>query len=146
MNEFAHNFEYLEVDSRLKIAFEGKPKGFAALSYIVHQRNVIGNSGFRCRYANYRKMYYTWIRIRGSRNRRNTLSAKLRRWKLSAVNRAIDQATCSPGTSQESVESVNGKKGKYRFSTQPAYLGYKVPVVRKPEYDLPVLSNWGKPQ
>ncbi|KDR10466.1 hypothetical protein L798_15614 [Zootermopsis nevadensis] len=35
VNEFAYNFEDLEVDSRLEIAFEGKPKGFAAPSFKV---------------------------------------------------------------------------------------------------------------
>jgi hypothetical protein len=33
--EFAHNFEHLAIDSRLEIAFEGKPKGFDAPSYKV---------------------------------------------------------------------------------------------------------------
>jgi hypothetical protein len=35
--EFAYNFEHLAIDSRLEIAFEGKPKGFDAPSYKVLQ-------------------------------------------------------------------------------------------------------------
>jgi hypothetical protein len=36
VTEFAHNFEHLAIDSRLEIAFEGKPKGFEAPSYKVY--------------------------------------------------------------------------------------------------------------
>jgi hypothetical protein len=36
VTEFAHNFENLAIDSRLEIAFEGKPKGFEAPSYKVY--------------------------------------------------------------------------------------------------------------
>jgi hypothetical protein len=35
IDEYAHKFKRLEVESRLEIAFEGKPKGFQAPSYKV---------------------------------------------------------------------------------------------------------------
>jgi hypothetical protein len=35
IDEHAHKFKHLEGDSRLEIAFEGKPKGFQAPSYKV---------------------------------------------------------------------------------------------------------------
>jgi hypothetical protein len=39
---FAHNFLNLEFDSRLEIAFEGKPRGFEAPSYKVFTNETSG--------------------------------------------------------------------------------------------------------
>jgi hypothetical protein len=49
VTEFAHNFEHLEVDSRLKIAFERKPKGFDGPSCKVFTNETPSGTAFRRR-------------------------------------------------------------------------------------------------
>jgi hypothetical protein len=153
INEFAYNFENLEIDSRLEIAFQGKPKGFEAPSYKVFTNETSsGTVIFDVETRVIERFItpgldYLDIEI----ERMDYLPSYINK-PLSAVNNQANliRDTVRPSGTQ-AVPGSNAKKGQRRYSTKQWTSGFErtQPLNSRsepPVYEVPRHIAWEIPE
>jgi hypothetical protein len=137
VTEFAHNFEHLGVDSRLDIAFEGKPRGFEAPSYKVFTNETpAGTVIFDVETRLIERFIAPGFEYQDLEIERTDYLPTYGGGNISGVSRPGDNTTCTPGPSQVPTEFNKERKGQHRLSTRPLNSGYEVPRptdIRRPE-------------
>jgi hypothetical protein len=152
VTEVAHNFEHLEVDSRLEIAFEGKPRGSEALSYKVFtNKTASGTVIFDVETRLIERFIAPGFEYQDLETERTDYLPTYGGGNISGISRPVDHTTCTPGPYQVPTEFNKERKGQNRFSTHPLNSGYEVPrsqpaLPGRPKNDVPKHITLEKPE
>jgi hypothetical protein len=133
IDEHAHKFKYLEVDSRLEIAFEGKPKGFQAPSYKVFtNENPNGTVVFNVETRIVQRYITAGCTYKD-------LEIEPTDFLSTYSGESVDREPVAESTSGQSREQE--RVPLHRYSTFPRAGEYMVPTNRKVETRAPEYAN-----
>jgi hypothetical protein len=133
IDEHAHKFKQLQVDSRLEMAFEGKPKGFQAPSYKVFKNeNQNGTVVFDVETRIIQRYITPGCTYKDLEIERTDF---LSTYCGELVDREPDFEP-TPGPSREPERTP-----MHRYSAFPRQGDYQVPTNRKPVNPVPEYAN-----